>query len=343
MKDILIDIRDKIKDRIYKNEEHVRLSLVARVIQALGWNIWDPSEVNAEFIVIPTEDQSRIDLALFLSPYAPSVFIEIKAIGKLEGNIKQVEIQLRDYNRNNTALFSIITDGQKWRFYYSQTGGEFTQKCFKTVDILNDNLDDLELYLYTFLSKKEIANGNAKREAESYLQAGKKQRAIEDVLQKARRMVQEPPYLSLPQAIARLLAENNVEITVEEIVQSLQEIESQESIREPILNTVYQPTNNKATSVRQRSNEAEPPYIERYRKMLPNPNSLPSKIKKYVNERGSVTYSDLKRACVDKFGCKSESSGSIGASVKVLQTDGYIRVEGYGDYKRISILRNEKT
>lgn len=156
MKEALLDIRAKIKDRIYKNEEHVRLSLVARVIQELGWNIWDPSEVNAEFVVIPTEDQSRIDMALFLSPYVPSVFVEIKPVGKLEGNIKQAELQLRDYNRNNTALFSIITDGQKWRFYYSQTGGEFAQKCFKIVDILGDNLEDLELYFYTFLSKGRL-------------------------------------------------------------------------------------------------------------------------------------------------------------------------------------------
>ncbi len=341
MKEALLDIRAKIKDRIYKNEEHVRVSLVARVIQELGWNIWDPSEVNAEFAVIPTEDQSRIDLALFLSPYVPSVFVEIKAVGRLEGNVKQAELQLRDYNRNNTALFSIITDGQKWRFYYSQTGGEFAQKCFKIVDILDDNLEDLELYFYTFLSKKEIANGNAKREAESYLQASKKQRAIEDVLQKARRMVHEPPYLSLPQSVVSLLADKNVQVTEEEVAQSLQEIEIQERfVQETVLKTDYRP-NDKALPVRHRSNQNEATYIERYRRMLPNPNSLPSKIKKYVNERGSVTYSDLKRACVEKFGCKSESSGSIGASVKVLEIDGHIKIEGYGDYKRISIFRNE--
>ncbi|MBW8003089.1 MAG: hypothetical protein FVQ80_13900 [Planctomycetes bacterium] len=39
MKDILSDIRTKIKNGCYKNEEHVRLSLVARILQKLGWNL----------------------------------------------------------------------------------------------------------------------------------------------------------------------------------------------------------------------------------------------------------------------------------------------------------------
>ena len=67
---------------------------------------------------MPHEDQTKVDLALILPPNAPSVFIEIKALGKFKGNIGAIERQLRDYNRNNTAMFTILTDGQTWRFYY---------------------------------------------------------------------------------------------------------------------------------------------------------------------------------------------------------------------------------
>lgn len=76
-------------------------------------------------------------------------------------------------------------------------------------------------------------------------------------------------------------------------------------------------------------------YIIKYRAMLNNPDSLPSKIKRHVEEKEEVTYTELKRACVELFGCKSETSGSIGASVRVLELDGFIRIEGKGDYKRI--------
>ena len=226
MKDILIDIQNKLSNHVYKNEEHVRLSLVSRILQKLDWDLWNPIEVNSEFIVIPQEDQTRVDLALFLTPYVPSVFIEIKAVGKLEGKIGQIEQQLRDYNRNNTALFSIITDGRKWRFYYSQTGGEFSQKCFKTIDILEDNPDDTELAFYAFLSKGEITNGNAEGEAQNYLRLNQKQRAMEDALSEARRMILEPPYPSLPQAIVQVVSEIGFPISESEAAKFVKEFGS---------------------------------------------------------------------------------------------------------------------
>src|SRR3972149_2052194 len=113
MKDILTDIKAGLQNGDYSNEEHVRLSLVARVLQKLDWNIWDPKEVNAEFVVVPNEDKTRVDLALFLKPAMPSVFVEIKAVGQVQGRLSEIERQVRDYNRNNTALFSIITDGRE--------------------------------------------------------------------------------------------------------------------------------------------------------------------------------------------------------------------------------------
>lgn len=216
---MLTDIVRKLSDGLYGNEEHVRLSLVARILHELGWDIWNPNEVNSEFSVLPHEDKSRVDIALFLTPYVPSVFVEIKSVGKLEGSINQIEQQLRDYNRNNTALFSIITDGQKWRFYYSQTGGEFAQKCFKTLDILKDDIEDIELSFQSFLSKSEISNGNAKVDAQSYLQLSQKQRAMEDALAKARRIILEPPYPSLPQAIVKIVAEAGFTVSDEEAIQ----------------------------------------------------------------------------------------------------------------------------
>jgi predicted type IV restriction endonuclease len=37
LRETLKDIRCKLVAGVYQNEEHVRLSLVARVLQALGW------------------------------------------------------------------------------------------------------------------------------------------------------------------------------------------------------------------------------------------------------------------------------------------------------------------
>ena len=125
---------------------------------------------------------------------------------------------MRDYNRNNTALFSVITDGQEWRFYYSQTGGEFAQKCFMVVDLVRDDLAEVERTLSKFLSREEIDNGNAKAEAEKHLQLNQRQRAMDDCLPAARRHVQEPPYPSLPESLAALVRERGVTITRDEAI-----------------------------------------------------------------------------------------------------------------------------
>ncbi|HPA46755.1 MAG TPA: hypothetical protein PK395_13400, partial [bacterium] len=80
MREILLDIRKKLNAREYENEEHVRLSLVSRLLQHVGWNIWNPREFNTEFKAIPTEDRTRVDIALF-AQNKPSVYIEVKAVG----------------------------------------------------------------------------------------------------------------------------------------------------------------------------------------------------------------------------------------------------------------------
>ncbi|GAI77652.1 unnamed protein product, partial [marine sediment metagenome] len=138
------------------------------------------------------------------------------SVGKIVTDLFRIEQQLRDYNRNNTAQFSIITDGQKWRFYYSQTGGEFSQKCFKIIDIIENDLSDVINSLTLFLSKDEILSGNSKKEAERLLKLNQKQRALEDALPRAKRMISEYPFPSLPRALVEIASKLGFTISEEE-------------------------------------------------------------------------------------------------------------------------------
>jgi len=234
MKTVLEDIKGKIARGVYRNEEHVRVCIVLRILQALGWDIWNPHEVNSEFPVLPNEDQTRIDVALFLTPHEPSVFIEVKALGKLEGVLTQVERQLRGYNRDNTAWFSIITDGQIWRFYHSQSGGEFAGKCFKILHLTEHNLDDLEQGFMGFLSRLAVETGNAGRDATTILQLTRKQRAMEESLPEARRRVLESPFPSLLEALIQVVAEARITISKDEAERFIREYGAQRQAPEPI-------------------------------------------------------------------------------------------------------------
>jgi hypothetical protein len=217
MLDTLTDIRQRLRNKDYHNEEHVRLALVARVVQQLGWDIWNPREVYAEFKATRKEDHTRVDLALFTHDFeATTIFIECKGVGGLTPDLAAVEKQLRDYNRDHTALFTLLTDGRHWRFYYSFTSGEFKDKLFCKVDLLTDDLEEVASYFDTFLLRDNILNHSARHKAEAYLTLGKKERAMQDVLPDAQKLVSQPPFPSLPQAMVQLLAAKILTISVGE-------------------------------------------------------------------------------------------------------------------------------
>ena len=214
MHELLFDIRQRLLNKEYKNEEHVRLSLVARVVQALGWDIWNPTEVYTEFKATKKEDNTRVDVALFTPGFeATAVFIECKGVGAFATDLAAVERQLRDYNRDHTALFTIITDGRHWRFYFSFTSGEFKDKLFCKLDLQQDSPDEIANCFETFLHRDSILNHTARQKAEAYLMLGKKERAMQDVLPDAQKLVSLPPFPSLPAAMVQLLAAKILTIT----------------------------------------------------------------------------------------------------------------------------------
>ncbi len=164
MKQIIEDIRYLLKDGTFKDEQHVRFSLVGRICQALGWNIWNPEEFYTEFRVkrlpqqIITKDVTgRVDVALFIpekTSEGAEVFIEVKTPGKLDSALIAGETQLHLYNAYHKSAISILTDGIKWRFYLPSAGGEFEDKLFNELNILEDDPDDVALTFEMILKKE---------------------------------------------------------------------------------------------------------------------------------------------------------------------------------------------
>ena len=85
--------------------------------------------------------------------------------------------------------------------------------------------------------------------------------------------------------------------------------------------------------VRPKQNEAR--YIIEYRNMLNNPVSLPSRMLDIVKQRGRISWYDVKRLLIEKYGYSPES-GSLGASLKVLEIDNHIEIIGRGEQKILS-------
>ena len=82
----------------------------------------------------------------------------------------------------------------------------------------------------------------------------------------------------------------------------------------------------------------DPEYIVKYRNMLKNPDSITSKMLTIIKNSGAITWKNLKKKLMLEYGYKD--SGSFGASLRLLELDKYIEIDGKGDDKLIRSLKN---
>ncbi|MCE5251600.1 hypothetical protein LLG96_15430 [bacterium] len=241
MREIIEDIRAKLRSNAYKNREHIRLSLVVRILSQSGWDVWNPSEVCPDFITGAKSDETHADLALFAAPPVPSVFFDIVAPGSAVTDLTRFERFFQDYPSDNIPLFFIITDGRYWKLYFSRTSESFPDASFKTLDMLDDSADDLESAFSDYLQKSAIADGSAYEKVSNYLRHNTISDAVREVIPAARILVTEPPFPRLPEAIIQLLIQKGLETTENDVLTILRENESPKVMHESKPSPATQP------------------------------------------------------------------------------------------------------
>ncbi len=169
----LTAIRQRLRSHDYHHAEHVRLGLVTRLVQQLGWDIWNPREVRAE--LAPSRPASSAPLVLTLvAPDAEATAICIACVGA--GGLAQhpatVEEQLHGYPH---ALFTLLTDGQHWHFYYSLLAGPLADKLFYRLDLLADEPAEAADHFFAFLHRDNVLSHSARHRAEAYLVPGQQE------------------------------------------------------------------------------------------------------------------------------------------------------------------------
>src|SRR3972149_836128 len=107
----IIDIQKAIRAGQFSNEAAVSRGVVMRILQALNWPIFDTNVVWPEY---PLETL-KVDYALCHPPSKPTVIIEVKNIGNLEG----ADSKLFEYAFRAGVPMAILTDGTPARNAYS--------------------------------------------------------------------------------------------------------------------------------------------------------------------------------------------------------------------------------
>ena len=103
LKEHIDNVRDRLKNKEYPNEQAVRLGIIDPLLRILGWPTDKPQIVFPEYPV----GSGNVDYALCHPSSTPRVFIEAKQVG----NIKGAEEQLFGYDARIRVPIAVLTDG----------------------------------------------------------------------------------------------------------------------------------------------------------------------------------------------------------------------------------------
>jgi len=124
-----------------RGEEATKQALILPMLDALGYDIWNPAEVcpeyNADFAIKKLGQKEKVDLAVLLED-VPRIYIEVKAVDvALNGHEGQLA---RYFNATPSVSLAILTNGIEYRFF-TDTGDPniMDQTPFYTVKL--DSVD----------------------------------------------------------------------------------------------------------------------------------------------------------------------------------------------------------
>ena len=136
--DQLRTIADRASDQGHTllTEEATKNALIMPFINALGYNVFDPTEVVPEYTAdVGIRRGEKVDYVI-MRDGSPAILMECKAVGKPLGT--DVISQLFRYFTSTDARFGVITDGIKYRFFSDlEKPNRMDEKPFLEFDLLN--------------------------------------------------------------------------------------------------------------------------------------------------------------------------------------------------------------
>lgn len=125
-----------------QTEEATKTALVMPFINALGYNVFDPTEVVPEFICdIGTKKGEKIDYAIMRDD-KPIILIECKHVGS-DLNINHAS-QLFRYFHVTEARIAVLTNGVSYRLYTDlEQSNKMDERPFMEFDLFNFHENDV--------------------------------------------------------------------------------------------------------------------------------------------------------------------------------------------------------
>lgn len=146
------------------NEAQTAQAIVLRMLQALGYNVWNPFEVMPEAF---GNGGYRPDYTIQLNGDIRFI-IEVKVLGKNLADTEKDMTQAVNYINSVGRRWAILTNGQEWLFLDNDIRGEISQKRVLTLDLVS-HAKHAASYLERLLSQKHWQTTDAEDALETII------------------------------------------------------------------------------------------------------------------------------------------------------------------------------
>jgi len=170
------------------DEAATKQTVLLRILSLLGWDTYNIDEVIPEYSV----STQRVDYALRHSN-VNKAFIEVKKVGE---DLEKHQEQLLNYSFKEGVKLAILTNGISWRFYLPLYEGSWEQRKFYTIDIFDQDSEDIVDRFIDYLEKENVCSGKSIQIAEDIYKSKQKEHLIRETLPKAwNKLISEPDEL----------------------------------------------------------------------------------------------------------------------------------------------------
>ena len=98
-----------------------------------------------------------MDFALCHPPSKPTIFIEVKQVGKAESAVEQA---LR-YSFDRGVPFVVLTDGRSWSFYLPAEQGDYDERRVYMLDLYERSPDEGAKTFQRYLARDNVVTGKS--------------------------------------------------------------------------------------------------------------------------------------------------------------------------------------
>ncbi len=170
------------------DEAATKQAIILPLLQLLGWNPFDIDEVTPEYSV----ENKKVDYSLRINN-TNEFFIEVK---KPSEKLEVHQEQLLDYSFRQGVELATLTNGITWWFYLPTKKGNWQDRKFYAINIIQQDSEDITNKFIDLLSKENVQNHNALKNADAIYKGKRKKKLVKETLPEAwNKIITEPDSL----------------------------------------------------------------------------------------------------------------------------------------------------